>query len=951
MTDQETTSAAKPVVAQGSSADTRSFELNETGGGAFGRWTLDSAGLPAYRYEMDQYADLRALYPNTEGLNRRDHWHQIGNDRVTGLASNDGTVQLYIADRGGTFFNRYLAFDDDLPPGLPGFFRRVIEALSQWYSRLRAQQVMQAWNNTGVPRGSPAAEPFRKIARKREGAERYAYVGGYSYLDDGTEVWASAFRYRPRGAKTRRVFGMGYYETETTYRNIRVTRHVYAPYGNDPILLVDVKLDNLGSQPVELRHYEYWDVNVYQLRLQWLRTGLFAPIGDDQRCAINERFLPSISWNSGSKALRFHQQPPDNCPSPDAASDIDWAPADVFLADLSDVPAGHYADKYAFFGDGGARQPDAARERHESFPDAPSTDPMPYCLVLRQDIHLEPGASIRLRYAYGAVRPQEPLDFLDKYRTNEPLAQTLDYWKGQVPDFRTESDLPLQREMAWHAYNLISATVYNSYYGAHLVPQGSAYLFLHGADGAPRDQALFSLPLIYLRPDLARDILRLIMSLTHAEDGAIPYAFYGHGLHSDGLGIHAAPSDLDLFFLLALSEYLAATGDRGFLDMAVPFYPRGARPACVSGTTVLDHVRVAVTHLIEKVGIGDHGLIKIGDGDWSDGIVFETQLKDGLGPLGVTFEESKSSGESVPNTQMALHVLPLAAALVESHDSALTARMRDLLPGLRKAVEAQWTGRWYMRAILRTALNEAKVIGADAINLESQPWALISGVALDSGNEIDLVNAILPYLDSPSPIGATLVEKGMVWPAVSQLLTWGYCRCRPDLAWRSFQKHLFAVHAREFPNTWINIWSGPDGINGKDLPNPGGTWASPVTPMLDFPVMNANQDAMALLALLRVCGIEPIGDGLVIAPQAVPKPYVLDTALLRLEVGPGRIAGLYRAATDGNLILHVRAPNPTGDVVACLDDVQIETTGGPQADLPLTFKRGQVISFEVTWNR
>ena len=208
--------------------------------------------------------------------------------------------------------------------------------------------------------------------------------------------------------------------------------------------------------------------------------------------------------------------------------------------------------------------------------------------------------------------------------------------------------------MAWHAYNLLSATVYHAYYDTHFVPQGSAYLYLHGADGAPRDQALYVIPLAYLRPELARDTLRLIMHLTHSDTGAIPYAFGGYGVH-DGATVHTDPSDLDLFFLLGMSEYLAATGDLGFLESDEPFYPRGTRPSSVRGTTVLDHIRVAAHHLMHTIGVGDYGLLRIGDGDWSDSIVLETALKK---PFEVSFANSKARGESVPNTQMALYVLP-----------------------------------------------------------------------------------------------------------------------------------------------------------------------------------------------------------------------------------------------------------------------------------------------------
>src|SRR5688572_24997849 len=70
---------AVPRVSTQAVGDERTFQPNEEGSGVFGKWTLDGAGLPAYRYEIDQQVDPRAAYPNTENANRRDHWHQVGN--------------------------------------------------------------------------------------------------------------------------------------------------------------------------------------------------------------------------------------------------------------------------------------------------------------------------------------------------------------------------------------------------------------------------------------------------------------------------------------------------------------------------------------------------------------------------------------------------------------------------------------------------------------------------------------------------------------------------------------------------------------------------------------------------------------------------------------------------------------------------------------------------------
>jgi hypothetical protein len=547
--------------------------------------------------------------------------------------------------------------------------------------------------------------------------------------------------------------------------------------------------------------------------------------------------------------------------------------------------------------------------------------------------------------------PDQSLSFLEPHRTAAVLTDTLEQWKKQIAYFTTGHDVALQREIAWHSYNLLSATVYLAYYDLHVVPQGSAYLYLHGADGAPRDQALFTLPLVYLRPALALDSLRFLMRLQHADTGELPYAFVGHGIH-DGADLHTHPSDLDLFFLLAVNEYLAATGDVNLLDQVEPFYPRGARPIDFPGSTVLDHIRVAVKHLREEVGVGERGLIKIGDGDWSDAIVLQSAIVDFTH---VNYDNSVAHGESIPNTQLALYVLPRLAEHLAPRDAALAAELRHWITELKSAAAAQWSqhGPWYLRAFLRDHADQPVPWHDTQIDLEAQPWALISDLAADSGHAVELIEAIRTRLDQSSPTGTPLMANGMVWPAISQLLTWAYTRQRPDLAWESLMHNTFAAHARLFPNNWINIWSGPDGVGAISAPEPGGTWRSPFTPMTDFPVMNTNQHAMALLGLLRVCGIEthPSGDGLLIGPKGYPARFILDLPLLRVEYEAGRIAGEYRAFVNGQRMLHILIPHNATVLSATVNghNSQPVATSSSEVPLQISFQAGQKISFEVKW--
>ncbi len=927
----------------------RQFVDTPEGSGAFGQWEVDAHGLPAYRYRLDQYADRQAAYPNSVGHDWRTHWHQIGNDRLTALAANDGTVQVLIGDRGPTYLNKYEASE---PKTLHGWWLTALRWCYREFFRLTSRRIeRQVRLNRVLP---PATE--------RPDTRRYAYAGGYSYIHDGEAGWATAYRYRPTGASADRVFGTGYVETMTEHRGIRVTRRTYAPTKpdnqphadplrqDDPVLIVDIEIENRGAATTDLMHYEYWDVNIHQLKLQWLRTGLPGIIGDEERQVINRAFTPICVWDEDWNALIFQQQAPDFQPNPTQPNRTDWTPPGVFLADLNGdtPPTGHLSDMLDFFGDGDVRLPDCVRERRtkETIAAAKTAEEaMPHCLVMCQQIQLEPGQKTHLRYAYGALPPGQALDFLDDYRLpHAPLSDHITRWRDRLSYFTTGQDPVLQRETTWHAYNLLSATLYHDYYQTHRVPQGSSYFFLHGADGAPRDLALYVLTLTYIRPKLAREMLQQLMRLQSAATGGLTYAFGGYGVHSDARGLHKNPSDLDLFFLLAITEYLAATGDFELLQTEVPFYPREA--PVQHDCSVMQHLRATVSHLLESIGTGEHGLVRIGSGDWSDAIVVETSLRDG--PEGYAIENSKDAGESIPNTQMALYVLPRFANLIEAYDADLGQKCRDPLEHWRRSLLGTWNGEWFIRAILRDIWNNPVYVGEDLLDLEAQVWALI-GDWLPNDLREKLLRSVQNLVDDPSPIGGSLVT-GQVWPAISQLLTWGYANTNPWLAWRALNRNTMAMRGLCFPDKWFNIWSGPDGVSIKD----GSTWSSPVTPMTDFPVMNANLHSMALLGLLRVCGIEPRADGkgLVIAPNIPREKFVLDTPLLKLDVRPDRIAGEYRPVVNSTRTLTIQRPDGKQFVSATVagNAVEISDPNAESLDLELTCTAGEAVAFGLTFS-
>jgi hypothetical protein len=449
----------------------------------------------------------------------------------------------------------------------------------------------------------------------------------------------------------------------------------------------------------------------------------------------------------------------------------------------------------------------------------------------------------------------------------------------------------LEREATWHAYYLRSAQVRDDYFEAKILPQGSAYSYVHGLHGAIRDYALTVVPMTFLDPAGARDTLRLIMQMTRA-DGRMYYAHTGFGKCTSA-AMHNAPTDLALFFLWALSEHVWATADGDFLDETLPFYPKHA----AGSSTVRERVALACRYLRDRIGVGAHGMMRVGSGDWSDPISLMVRKRTAF----------HRRGESGFNTAMAAYVLPRAAALLDSSHPPLAQDMRRFAQELRAAMESAWTGRWFLRGWDGCGAP----IGADHLFLDANVWSLIAAVGSEA-QRLALVQSVRALLDDPSPIGATVLDRphpirfgvlgrgwdcnGGVWAAISGLLAWGYARHDPALAWRSLEKQSLAAHAHAYPHVWYGIWSGPDAYNAHYADRPGETFTHPATPMREFPVMNSNAHALPLLALLRILGVETARDGIVITPRLpFTAPWRLDTPLLSVWSDGGAVGGTTRA--------------------------------------------------------
>jgi len=836
------------------------------GSGSFGKWIVDDYGLPAYEYTLRQENDARALWWNSAQTQMRTHWHQIGNNRFIATADNNGVVQLFSEENGYKWLNFY-------------------------------------------------------------NEDEKNYSGNFAFIDDGENIWSTAYRFRPEGARTRRVFGIGYFMTETEYRGLNVKRITYAPYGDDPLLISEIIIENRSNETKEIEYYEYWDVNIHHMLMMLLSSGVLDPgipwRNEEQRNGFNRYFVQSARIDETKNVgiidtfLKYPEADELKIPSPGSSKEFDDTPPSIFLAPLdSGAGEGFIFDQNTFFGERDGEMPSNLRtirtfRKNDEIPQDLHNVPalyQPLMITHKRRIIIEPGNITRLRYGYGYINSSNTLDFINNYTNlNDNLIKiTLDNWRGKLAYFVPEKDAFLHREIAWHSYYLQSASYWREYLKTHVVSQGGEYLFGHGFDGATRDYCIFSVALTYLNPELAKEILRFVM-LTTTPNGEMAYGNYGDTVVT-GVVILSQPSDLDIFFLWAMAEYLLATRDYDFLNQRIPFYsPQDifAQPS----VTVLEHIRTAFEHLRNVVGTGEHGLIRMRTGDWSDGITWFTENP--------SLTEEK--GESTFNTAFATYVLPVIAGAIEEYDGALAREMRVQAEMYRTAMEKQWGGAWYYRGWQ----GNGKPFGDDRIFLEPQVWSLIAGIPDREKADI-LINSIWSILDANSPVGARILYppkddifgglapgtdvNGGIWHATNSLLAWAYSLYNPDYAWESFRKNTMASHGETYPDIWYGIWSGPDSYNSPESERPGEAAAHYATALTDHPVMNMNQHANPLLALIRIAGIKPERDGFTINPGFPFKKWALNFPLLGVRYDHDTVSGYIYSLSDGTIKLTVKLP-------------------------------------------
>jgi hypothetical protein len=452
-------------------------------------------------------------------------------------------------------------------------------------------------------------------------------------------------------------------------------------------------------------------------------------------------------------------------------------------------------------------------------------------------------------------------------------------------------------------------------------------------------------------------------------EGVIPYGITGSGMY---LPSPFKPSDQELWLLWLASEYVLATRDLAFLDEEVPTYPVYGKKA--GKASVRELLIRCYNHLVKTTGTGKHGLQRLSNGDWNDAMVLGYVSDDDQ----LLVEEV---GESVLNAAMAAYGLDIYSRLLRySGDNTLAEDALKRAEAQRKAVHAQWTGKWFRRAWLSDNIGW---VGEDNLWLEPQPWAIIGGSANPEQAKV-LAQSIDENVRQPSKTGANIHgrpdekmagDDGIganagIWPSINGTLVWALALVDGKMAWDEWKKNTLAFHAENYPEIWYGIWSGPDTYNSEFSDFPGGTihkgeedssretkeerdlervGAATEIVWTDYPVMNMHPHAWPLQNIPKLLGIEFNDEGLDIAPSLPMDSYRLSSPLIEFERTKSGYKGKYAPMTKGNWKVSIRLDKKELERVSGLtvnredekiihEDDKLVFSGESSPDKPLTWE-------------
>jgi hypothetical protein len=849
------------------------------GSGHFGTWIDDEFGLPAYRYTMNQTTDSRAVTELQPGvLGRTEHVHQVGNDRIIAIASNFGHVRVRQDEGSPKFLN-------DVDP------------------------------------------------------ETKQLGGGLGYLTDGEEMLSTYYDGSDR--EFERVFGIGYYRKRVGGQKFSVDQVIFAPFGDDPVLVSQATVRNHSDQAATVRWVEYWGCQPFQFSYRAALEGnnnakATWELRRDLGRRFEHRVEPAMNGKGLLESKKFTGRAPEEearwkktraylnaggnaflAPVPELRPGTEFESTDLpqtFLVSLGGAPSGMSSDARAFFGEGGAANPDGMKSAMgHTLPAGSGHDG----LLIERSLHLKPKESQTVSFLYGYLPKGFTLDALvGKYERSHgsALRVSSEEWKRRGMRFDVPAEPWIKRESTWNHYYVRSSQTFDDYFGEHIINQNGYYQYTMGFQGAPRDPLQHSMPFLFSDPEIVKSVLRYTLKEVR-DDGSLPYGIVGHGVVAPMASDNA--SDLPLWLLWLVSEYVLATRDKDFLNERISLL---LSATAGQTETVRNLVERCYRHQVNDVGVGEHGVMRMRVDDWNDGLIYTWGIP--------VFKEVVATSESVLNSAMAAWVFDYYARLLDATgESPFAKEVRRTAEQHRDAVRAQWTGKWFRRAWLGKKVGW---LGENTMWIEPQPWAILSGATSpqqtrELGRTIDeqlrrgpLGAAQMsdgPEIHSTHQGDIGTLEAGAIWPSLNQTLVWALMSVDPAMAWEEWKRNTLARHAEAYPDLWYGIWSGNDSWNSPLSKHPGAAASEVYFHGIDFPVLNVHAHACSLYSASKLLGMEFTGTGMKLNLALPVEEYRFDSPLVGVVKKQGRFEGWYAPSRAGEWTIEIAVPEETAKLL------------------------------------
>ena len=414
----------------------------------------------------------------------------------------------------------------------------------------------------------------------------------------------------------------------------------------------------------------------------------------------------------------------------------------VFLTSSEKIKS-FTGDKKLFLGKGGISNPDGLKKvRLNNSSGFGATN----CIAIQIDIELDSMSSKEIVLNLGVCENIiDGKNMAYKYNKIQNCKQELEAvkrkWKDTLERLQVYTPIESMNIMlnGWALYQTISSRLCGR---TGFYQSGGAYGF--------RDQLQDTLCLKYTNPNKVKEQI-IKHSMHQFIEGDVE-----HWWHEEtSRGIRTRFSDDLLWLPFMVEEYIEATGDSEILEIKTPYLQGEVlkedeeerydlyKASEIQGS-IYDH---SIRAIEKTLNFGEHGIPKIGTGDWNDG--FST--------VG-----NKGKGESVWLGFFQYLVINRFLPFIrQKGDQEREERYKKILQDLRIALNIKcWDGRWFRRAYM----DDGQILGSienEECRIDSiaQSWSVISGagdmakqlVSMESleNHLVDKENGIIKLLDPP----------------------------------------------------------------------------------------------------------------------------------------------------------------------------------------------------------